>query len=390
MDTIRRWWRQPDRYEWLSAYLESQRLRWPLQLIMAVTVAFLGFVPILMVFSPSLPTRWVTAAVAVPATGLCWAMAFAWLARWPSRRTSRLFALSSAVCVSIACLVAMKPENGLTTCVIYAAIAGLVAFTHTSPFLTLILGIGVSTATICGVRAALTGDAALIISELLLVLASMLTVPMMGQVLVQLLGADAVNSDVDALTGLHNRRGFYRAVGHRATRLVRDRGALGVVMVDLDAFKAINDTQGHAAGDRVLTSVAAVLRKVAGGDAVVARIGGEEFCIAGMMSDRHLRHLADRVLRAIGALPDGITASVGTASSALPGRASATPSALDQLLEAADRAMYTAKRAGGNRVRHAADLPATSAGPASDETRTADSSATDAASGPSPDPVRSP
>ncbi|MGU3502177.1 hypothetical protein [Mycobacterium sp. C31M] len=88
--------------------------------------------------------------------------------------------------------------------------------------------------------------------------------------------------------------------------------------------------------------MAAVLRKVAGGDAVVARIAaGEEFCIAGMMSDRHLRHLADR------ALPR-------------------------------------------HRVRHAADLPATSAEPASDGTRTTDSSATDAESGPSPDPVRSP
>lgn len=365
MDTIRRWWRQPDRYEWLSAYLESQRLRWPLQLIMAITVAFLGFVPILMVFSPSMPSRWVTAAVAVPASGLCWAMAYAWISRWPSRRTSRMFAVASAVCVSAACLVAMTPEHGLMACVIFAVIAGLVAFTHTSPFLVLILGIGVSTATICGVRAALTGDTALAVSELLLVLASMLTVPMMGQIIVQLLGADAVNSDVDALTGLHNRRGFYRAVAHRTTGPVRDRGALGLVMVDLDAFKKINDTQGHAAGDQVLTAVAATLRKVAGGDAVVARIGGEEYCIAGMMTDRHLRHLADRTLRAVDALPHDVTASVGTALSLLPARVSATQTGLDQLLDTADRAMYTAKRAGGNRVCHGADLPATSAPTAS-------------------------
>lgn len=370
MDTIRRWWRQPDRYEWLSAYLESQRLRWPLQLIMAVTVAFVGFVPILMVFSPSMPSRTATAAVAVPASALCWAMAFTWLTRWPSRRASRFFALSSAICVALACLVSLRPEHALVTCVIFAAIAGLVAFTHTTPFLAVILGIGVTTAVTSGVRAAVSGDAPLMISILLLVLASMLTVPLMGQVLVQLLGGDAVNSDVDALTGLHNRRGFHRAVAHRATRLVRERGALGVVMVDLDAFKKVNDTQGHAAGDQVLRAVAAVLRRVAGGDAVVARIGGEEFCVAGMMSERQLRHLADRARRAIDDLPHPVTASIGTASSPLPARVSATAAGLEQLLETADQAMYTAKRAGGNRVCHGADQPA-SAPPASARTGTA-------------------
>jgi diguanylate cyclase (GGDEF)-like protein len=357
MESIRRWWRQPDRYEWLSVYLESQQLRWPLQLIMAITVTFLGFVPILMVWSPAMPSRVVTIVIAVPATALCWAMALAWLTRWPSRRISRRFAAASTVWVSAACLVALPPENGLTACVIFAAIAGLVAFTHTSPFLAFVLSVGVGTAVICGVRAAADGDPALAISELLLVLASILTVPMMGQVLVQLLGADAVNSDVDALTGLHNRRGFYRAVGNRTARVVRGGGALGLVMVDLDAFKKVNDTQGHAAGDQVLAAVATALRRAVGGDAIVARIGGEEFCIATTSSERHLRHLAHRVRAAIDGLPNSVTASIGTASSALPARVSGTPDGLDQLLGTADQAMYAAKRAGGNRVCHFGDLP---------------------------------
>ncbi|MGK2852533.1 MAG: GGDEF domain-containing protein, partial [Microbacteriaceae bacterium] len=350
METIRRWWRHPDRYDWLSEYLESQQLRWPLQVIMAISVATLGFVPIIMLWSPAVPFGLVTVAIAIPASALCWTMTLIWLIRWPSRGTARISALLSAVCVSAACLIALDPQQGLTACVIFAAIAGLVAFTHTSPFLTLVLGIAVGTTVICGVRTAADGDPAIAFGQMLLVLVSILTVPMVGQVLVQLLGADAVNSDMDALTGLHNRRGFYRAVGDRVTRTVRGRSSLGLVMVDLDEFKRVNDTQGHAEGDRVLAEVATALRRVAAGDAVVARIGGEEFCIAATMSERQLRHLADRVRASIDGLPDTVTASVGTASSS---RRPVTQAVLDQLLSTADQAMYAAKRAGGNRARHA-------------------------------------
>lgn len=357
METVRRWWRQPDRYEWLSSYLESRRLRWPLQVIMATTVTVLGFVPIILLWSPAVPSGWPARTIAVLATAQCWSMTFIWLTRWPSRRTSRGFALLSAVSVSAACLIAFAPQDGLTACVIFAAIAGLVAFTHTSPFLTVILGIAVGTSVICGVRAALIGDPALAISELLLVLASIVTVPMMGQVLVQLLGADAVNSHLDALTGLHNRRGFYRAIGDRTIQPTHGRSIqLGLVMIDLDEFKRVNDTHGHAAGDRALATVATVLRRVSGGNAVVARIGGEEFCIAATVSDEHLRHLADRVCTAVHGLPNSVTASVGTVATEVPTDA-VTPEALDQLLIVADQAMYAAKRAGGNRVCHAADLP---------------------------------
>ncbi len=352
MEAIGRWWRQPDRYDWLSEYLESQHLRWPLQVIMAISVTTLGFVPILLLWSPAVSPVIAKAAIAIPASLLCWTMTFVWLNRWPSRNSSRTFAVLSALCVSAACLIALQPKHGLTACVVFVVIAGLVAFTHTSPFLTLILGIAVSTTVICGLRVAAEGDAMLAASETLLVLVSILTVPMIGQVLIQLLGADAVNSDVDALTGLHNRRGFHRALGDRAG--LRRRGALGVMMVDLDDFKQVNDTQGHAAGDQVLAAVAAVLRRVSGPDVVVARIGGEEFCIAGTMSEPHLYRLADRVCAAIAALPHSVTASVGTASSP---RHPASQEALDGLLGAADQAMYAAKRAGGNRVRHATDLP---------------------------------
>lgn len=353
MDTIRRWWQQPDRYEWLSVYLESQQLRWPLQLIMAATVTALGFVPLLLVWTPAVPHGLPTYVAAVTSTALCWSMTAAWLIRWPTRRASRIFALLSAVCVAVVNLTVLAPQQALLACAIFSAIGGLVAFTQNSPFLTVVLSIGTVTAVICAVRVAMVSNAALAISELVLILSSILTVPMVGQILVQLLGADAVNSDVDVLTGLHNRRGFYRAIVQRANRIVRGRATLGLVMVDLDSFKQVNDSLGHAAGDEVLKAVAAVLRKAAGGDAVVARIGGEEFCIAATTSDRHLRHLADRVCADIDAMPDGVTASVGTACAP---RLPSAQEGLDELLGVADQAMYAAKRAGGNRVCHASDI----------------------------------
>ena len=249
MDTFIKWWRQPDRYEWLSDYLESQQLRWPLQVLMAVTVCALGSVPAILYWSPTGPKGPIQSGTAFCATALCAVMAIVWLSGWPSRRNSRMFAVLSALTVAAACLTT-EPHRGLLACVVFAVIAGLVALTHTSPFLTVVLGIAIIATVVCGVREGRLGDPAGALSETLLVLVAIHTGPTFSQVLVQLLGADAASSSMDALTGLRNRRGFYRATADKIDRAADTPGAyLGVVMIDLDNFKQVNDTKGHAAGE---------------------------------------------------------------------------------------------------------------------------------------------
>jgi diguanylate cyclase (GGDEF)-like protein len=86
-------------------------------------------------------------------------------------------------------------------------------------------------------------------------------------------------ADTDPLTGLANRRAFLRALGRRAGGLARSGGGFALAMVDLDGFKPINDTFGHATGDRVLEGIGERLARAAGEGALIARTGGDEFAL---------------------------------------------------------------------------------------------------------------
>jgi diguanylate cyclase (GGDEF)-like protein len=86
-------------------------------------------------------------------------------------------------------------------------------------------------------------------------------------------------ADTDPLTGLANRRAFLRALGRRAAALARSRKGFALAVVDLDGFKPINDTFGHAAGDRVLEGIGSRLAGAAGDGALIARTGGDEFAL---------------------------------------------------------------------------------------------------------------
>jgi diguanylate cyclase (GGDEF)-like protein len=86
-------------------------------------------------------------------------------------------------------------------------------------------------------------------------------------------------ADTDSLTGLANRRAFLRSLARKAGQLPRSGGGLSLAVVDLDGFKPINDTFGHATGDSVLKEVGARLSRAAGASALVARTGGDEFAL---------------------------------------------------------------------------------------------------------------
>jgi diguanylate cyclase (GGDEF)-like protein len=86
-------------------------------------------------------------------------------------------------------------------------------------------------------------------------------------------------ADTDPLTGLANRRAFLRALGRRAAALGRNGGGFVLAVVDLDGFKPINDTFGHAAGDAVLKEVGVRLASAGGDKAFIARTGGDEFAL---------------------------------------------------------------------------------------------------------------
>jgi diguanylate cyclase len=162
-------------------------------------------------------------------------------------------------------------------------------------------------------------------------------------------------SCLDPLTGALNRRGLDDAFARESTRADRRASALGVVLIDLDDFKRLNDERGHQAGDCALAHVAAVMRATLRPHDAIGRFGGEEFLLLLPDTDKaasvavieRLKHkLAASKLSHAGE-PVQVTFSAGVVERS-------REESLDALIARADCALYQAKRSGKNRVLAAA------------------------------------
>ncbi len=179
-----------------------------------------------------------------------------------------------------------------------------------------------------------------------------------GHVMVHFLGVDVAAGDVDPLSGLLNRRAFHRRTGQLLSSPGTRRGTqLCVTMIDLDHFKRLNDSRGHRFGDSALIAVSKLINEMTDENAVVARVGGEEFLVAEINELAETNRRAESLCEAIAASDFGITASIGIACAAVPGDGTDDRAVIDELIEAADTAMYDAKRAGGGRVGLQHDAP---------------------------------
>ena len=155
----------------------------------------------------------------------------------------------------------------------------------------------------------------------------------------------------DPLTGLANRALLNDRVAHAVDRNEREPGMLGMLMIDVDDFKRINDAHGHDAGDRMLVAVAERLRACVRADATIARLGGDEFAILleGITDDAAALVVAQRVVRAFDKplRIDGATLSTRVSAGVAVDITGARDAAW--LMRSADTAMYEAKRLGKGR-----------------------------------------
>jgi two-component system cell cycle response regulator len=164
----------------------------------------------------------------------------------------------------------------------------------------------------------------------------------------------------DELTGIANRREYDRILLEEEERASRFGQPLGLVVIDIDRFKAINDTYGHIVGDAVLVEAARRISSAIRTVDRVARIGGEEFALILVQTDmesalvvarRAIAAVALVPIKAAKGLPLAVTASAGVAAIPTDG------SSARELFAAADRALYAAKAAGRNRAVAASQAP---------------------------------
>lgn len=174
-----------------------------------------------------------------------------------------------------------------------------------------------------------------------------LVVELLNQTLIKL-------SERDPLTDVLNRRAFFKHSERKLKMNKKSSAEMSVLFLDIDYFKAINDTYGHETGDSVLKQVSQTTSELLGGKSCFARFGGEEFCI--MLLDANAEQavaLAENIRKAIHAMaplpkmPHGsVTCSVGVSSKAHE----PSLAALNELLYEADCAMYRAKKLGRDQV----------------------------------------
>lgn len=259
-----------------------------------------------------------------------------------------VYQLPFAVAAVLTAVMAVRVGRSRPLYVVLSASYGLIALQFvTKPFFAVAFGSGrtaqeYSTSTYALFSQACTGVLMVGTGLLLLLI-----------VVQRAVAQSQLDAETDPLSDIANRRGFDRQAQEAFARAVRLGRPLSAVMFDLDHFKSINDSHGHAVGDQVIAAFAGLLRRTAPQSAIVARIGGEEFAMLLERTTAESACLSAQAIRvaiadlATGGLP-GVTVSGGVAERR-------EGDSLADLMRRADRASYRAKEEGRDRICVARD-----------------------------------
>lgn len=355
--TIRWWWRQPDHFDWISAYVQVRRMSTMTRSVVCIASLFLGVVPFTMLLGSRPPVGTVGMTLSVVAGIGGFAGALLWLTRFPTRNQSIAYSVVTSASIACAVLAQTDPLTAILGCTAFATISGYIALFHTAAQMVANLALVVAVSAVPMGELVQTDGVVRAASAYGVMLVVSVAVPYGVQIIVHTLGVDLLRADRDPLTGLYNRRAFYRRTAGLAA--AGNQGYLVIAMIDLDKFKRLNDTHGHTQGDRALAAVGRILRDRAPHGSVIGRAGGEEFLVALVVTaidaaDSRPVAIGQTLSTAIEELPFPITASVGTACVSVDEIADSDDpyAVITAAVAAADAAMYEAKRNGGNRTRH--------------------------------------
>ncbi|QIV81194.1 GGDEF domain-containing protein [Mycolicibacterium frederiksbergense] len=347
--TLARWWNDPVDHYWLLNFLRHRGHLAPLRALIGSGGVAMGIALVLLQFTqltePVSLSRAVlgTLTIAAFAWPLYW-----WFFRWPSPRTSITLFILTDLGIAVACAAQGAPMAAMATTPLFAVTGIYLVYFH-GPRATAV-HLLIAIATVLGVAVWLSlsdepGAVFLAIGKALVSLLVTVGILPSAQFGFWLIRNSSVESLVDELTSLANRRGLQDHVS-RLSASADPLPAMCVLVIDLDKFKTINDRHGHVVGDQVLVRTAHQLRDVVGRRAFLARTGGEEFVVIDRLPSAEAVALGERLRAAVAAAgPPAVTASVGVVCGHLDNAAD-----FDRLLHLADTAMYAAKRDGGNRL----------------------------------------
>ncbi|MEZ0050637.1 diguanylate cyclase (GGDEF)-like protein [Mycobacterium sp. MAA66] len=358
-EMARDWWSTPTDRDAQVAYFAQRGLLGGVQLVIGACTAVIAVVPLVVYFSPAGPG---TAASRVISLGLTvsaipWVLLW-WFGHWPSRWTSVAFVAYADVAITIGSLQHCNHLVGLLDLMLLGLISLYLEFFEGPKVLVLHMGwmlISVSFS-VALIATGPHGDPLLAAAKFIVAIVSLVATPAFVHCGISLMHNDAADSLNDQLTGLLNRRGLNLLVAnllqdprHRVDAHVM------VTVIDLDRFKHINDTHGHAEGDAVLVRSARRIKSALRADALVARMGGEEFGIIDVVAADHVPSIAERVRASIAARSEQtpVTASIGIATVALADvlqHDADSAAVISAAIERADHAMFEAKHRGGNAV----------------------------------------
>jgi diguanylate cyclase (GGDEF)-like protein len=352
---VRDWWCEPVDYAAQVQYFK-RAMSGAVQILIGLGTG-MDAVLSAMILLPAASTPASRAAVAAfVVLQVFWA--WVWCCRsWPSRSTALAFVFSADIAIAAMVLLDAGWVLGAFGFSFFTMLSVFLVFFDGPKMLAAHIVCIIGTSAGFAVKVAMQSqlDVVDLTAKALLSAALVAGTPLGIQAAIWALRSDANESATDPLTGLLNRRGLHMQVGD----LVRDgcvNAHLMVMVVDLDRFKLINDTFGQAVGDEVLVRTARRIKSAVRGGALVARLGGEEFVIVDIADPDNQERITERVLSAVAAPVDRapITASVGGTSVSLDRFTSEIDSGplLDALIGHADRAMFDAKRHGGNSAIH--------------------------------------
>ncbi|CCQ13571.1 Diguanylate cyclase [Rhodococcus sp. AW25M09] len=362
MNSLREWWSLPVDYGWNVAYARSQQALHITKVLIGIWCWLFGAAAAVGLATPGLgegglgsTALWFSVVTAAP-VGLAWT-----LGGWPTWHMSIAFVLYADVVLAAVVLSIGMATTILPLAALFTVIGSYVAGFHGPKLLTahnvfalfttgVLYGVAVVTEPELGLESTL---------YLVMLVLVMFSAPLIVHTFLMLLRRDATAAFYDPLTGMQNRRGFDASIGNLRLRSGPESTVTAVV-IDLDNFKSVNDRFGHQHGDTVIRLTASRILDIFPAPDITARLGGEEFAIvsvAGLDSvTARAEELRIRLCEANNR--SSLTASMGVDHAVVDPRDVAAE--IEALLSSADRAMYRAKRLGGDRVvtREDGQLPA--------------------------------